>query len=906
MTRDEERSPIYTRRFWAKAFPYRQRGPGRIHLLEHHLADVGACFEALLRQPTIRKRLARSGGLEDLDEVTVARLCVLAALHDIGKVNMGFQTKVWRSEDFGDGGRPSWAGWAGHTADLVPVLKGRDRETNDWFLNALGWNEILTWDNDGGNTASAMFVAAMSHHGEPLNLFDTKEPNPAVWEPFRGMSPEVYVRRLSGLVRRWFPAALTQNRQPLPSAPSFQHMFLGLCTLADWIGSDEHHFKFLDEPRDDYIQVARERAAAAMETIGLDVSEQRRMSTGVPDFPDLFDIAESPPPNAIQQAVYETQLNEPLLVIESETGSGKTEAALWRFARMYEAGYVDGLYFALPTRAAAVQIHDRVNRFIARMFPNSERPEPVLAVPGYVRAGDFGGRHLPDYEVWWEDSPDETARRRRWAAESSKRFLAAQIAVGTVDQAMMAALQVRHSHMRAACLARNLLVIDEVHASDPYMRVIIEALLNTHIGSAGFVILMSATLGSAARRRWVIRPRRESDLQPQSMLDAIDTPYPALTVGGRDGEGVMGVGENGQNKSVRIEANSLMNDFDQVAHRALEAAHRGAKVLIIRNTVEYAVRTQVAIEGQSSDSDKGVLFTCNGVAAVHTGRFAAGDRRLLDAEVENQVGRDRTAGGRIIVGTQTLEQSLDIDADLLITDLCPMDVLLQRIGRLHRHDRDDRADGYTEPRVIVLTPSDQDLSSLLSRASGGTSRNGLGPSGFVYPDVRVLELTRRLIAEYSETRRVCQIPDMNRELVERTTHPEALDKLVVEMGDDWKVHANEMVGEAAGDIQFARMNRVVRDKSFLEEGVAFAGGEEHIRTRLGDESVDVVFDPRPTSPFEPAIRIQKIPISARWLSKTAVPDSVTTSPEDGGFVFEIGGDYFSYSRFGLQRAGRRP
>ena len=116
-----------------------------------------------------------------------------------------------------------------------------------------------------------------------------------------------------------------------------------------------------------------------------------------PDFAGLFGIPGGP--NAIQQKVQDTPLDERLVIIESETGSGKTEAALWRFARMYEAGLVDGLYFALPTRAAGSQIFNRVNAFIAGLFPDDTAPEPILAVPGYLRAGDATGRQLPDYEV---------------------------------------------------------------------------------------------------------------------------------------------------------------------------------------------------------------------------------------------------------------------------------------------------------------------------------------------------------------------------------------------------------------------------------------------------------------------------------------------------------------------------
>ena len=143
----------------------------------------------------------------------------------------------------------------------------------------------------------------------------------------------------------------------------------------------------------------------------------------------------------------------------------------------------------------------------------------------------------------------------------------------------------------------------------------------------------------------------------------------------------------------------------------------------------------------------------------------------------------------MVVGTQTLEQSLDIDADLLITDLCPMDVLLQRIGRLHRHQRGDRPADYAAPHCIVLAPDGADLSPLLDKKSGPFP-NGLGPRGKVYEDVRVLEATRRLIAEHPEWR----IPAMNRELVERATHPRALAGIVERMGEDWLVHANNVEG----------------------------------------------------------------------------------------------------------------
>ena len=301
----------------------------------------------------------------------------------------------------------------------------------------------------------------------------------------------------------------------LPSAPPFQHHFLGLCTLADWIGSNEIWFKFVDAPDDDYMDHARRQATIAVKEIGLDISRQRTSFASAPpktDFADLFALPGAPPPNAIQRrSAQKTPLEEQLVIIESETGSGKTEAALWRFARMYQAGLVDGIYFALPTRAAASQINRRVESFVARLFPEGNRPPVVLAVPGYDASADAGEVAIPQYDG---HAAGHHESDKPWAGEGPKRYLAAQIAVGTVDQAMLGALKVKHAHLRASCLARNLLVVDEVHASDTYMTEILQALLNAHVGAGGYALLMSATLGSDARQRW---------LSPESEMVTVKT-----------------------------------------------------------------------------------------------------------------------------------------------------------------------------------------------------------------------------------------------------------------------------------------------------------------------------------------------------------------------------------------------
>ncbi len=880
-----ENTPAYTRLFWAKAD---RQAPERIHLLEHHLADVGACFEALLSQPTIRHRLARTAGLDDLDDATAARLAVFAALHDIGKVNVGFQARIWRPVDLPGKRKPPRTG---HTADLVPVLTGKDDVTVAWFFEALGWDkDVLEWDDKGGETACALFVAALSHHGTPLNLLDSRSANPRVWCSFGDLGPRRCVARIGKLVRQWFPAAFDSGGPPLPSAPAFQHHFLGLCNWADWIGSNEYWFPFVDEHRGDYFEAAQRQAKQAISTIGLHLSDQRNGFAGVPGFGELFNIPGVPTPNAIQATAQGTPLDRQLVIIESETGSGKTEAALWRFARMYERGLVDGLYFALPTRAAAVQIHGRVERFIGKLLP-PPRPPVVLAVPGYEPGADAADVALPLYD---HGAAGELERDRPWASEHPKRFLAAQIAVGTVDQAMLGALQVKNAHMRAACLARNLLVVDEVHASDTYMSVILEQLLAAHLGAGGYALLMSATLGSAARLRWLFRPRRESELPHLPLEDAIKTAYPAVTTPGDGREAVVPAGENNQEKRVRIAAVPRMHDCADTAHRALKAARAGAKVLVVRNTVDYAIETQELLEALAGPADAGLLFTVRGKRTLHHGRFAAADRRRLDVEVERRLGKQRPGDGHIVVGTQTLEQSLDIDADLLITDLCPVDVLLQRIGRLHRHKRHGRPAGYTTPGCLVLTPPDNDLAPLLKYTPNA---NGLGPHGHVYGSLQVLEATRRLIAEHPEW---C-IPAMNRELVERATHDDALEVITREMGDEWHEHAISMAGGYIADRQTARGHIIRRDKHFLDGEIAFANVEERVRTRLGDDRLDIRLDPSQPSPFDASQQIDRLSLPLRWLPDGETPESVAPTPVGDGFEFPVGERRCRYDPRGLRR-----
>lgn len=842
------------------------------HSLVDHSADVAAVVKALLEQPIIRRRLAAAAGREDLDPVTCARLAALAFLHDIGKANRGFRARVDPSVDRG---RPHRVG---HIDQLAWVFKKdpRAEQICDRLMEVLGFARMDAWFAE---KSFPLFDALFAHHGKPWNRDNPPDAH-AYWARQVGSDPVGDLAPMRDALDRWFKKAFKQGPR-LPEAPAFHHAFAGLLMLADWLGSDEGFFPYAHGRCADRMAFARPKALDAVKAVGLDAAASRAVIAG--RSPSFFDAFGFGPARPIQEQVAEPDAN--VVVLEAETGSGKTEAALWRFAHLFRKGLVDGLYFALPTRVAATQIFERVRRFRDRVFPNPDRPAVVLAVPGQLRVDEAEGRRLPGFEVQWSDDPADAGRRReRWAAEHPKRYLAAQIAVGTIDQALLGAIRVKHAHLRGTALLRHLLVVDEIHASDRYMEALLGNLLKGHTAAGGHALLLSATLGAGMRARLLGTP---VPLLPKAK--AID--YPALTwaEGGRERQ--RPIRTEGEPKRVAVEPQPLIDDPVTVAALALDAARQGAKVLVVRNTVGAAVETMRRLEEQAGAASPH-LFRAEGIATLHHSRFSPDDRRLLDAAVERAVGRERGSGGLVVVGTQTLEISLDLDVDLLVADLCPVDVLLQRIGRLHRHGSPDRIrpNGFEEPRAIVLISRERDLAPLAVRG-----RHGLG--AYVYDDLRVIEATLRLI----ETEPLWAIPAMNRRLVEEATHPDRLAAIEAELSERnpaWRSHFNTGHGQLAEHLNAAKAAVLRRDRSFEEFRI---DPDETIASRLGARDRLATFGTPPMGPFGRPVTSLRVP--SHWLDGVGEedePEQVVDNPD--GLSFRLGAAVFSYGRFGLARA----
>jgi CRISPR-associated endonuclease/helicase Cas3 len=831
------------------------------HSLVDHSADVAACMEALLHLPTVQNRLSSLAGVDDLPAMWLPRIAAHVFLHDLGKANCGFRRRLRR-------GAPT----IGHVEQAVALLKIED--LRDSVYAVLPIEQMGTW-----GAYEEAFLSVIAHHGRPVDAESiSPDKHRDVWLPSEDCGNPVANLLLLGMaVRRWFPDAFVSGGAQLPDRPHFWHAIAGLAMLADWIGSDTGIFPFANGDDTDRMAFARRQAEQALRDLGVDPSDVR---DGM-DAPS-FEHVSPYPPREIQTATGEVPGQ--VVVMESETGSGKTEAALYRYARLFAAGQVDGLYFALPTRVAATSLHRRVCEAVERLYADRIKPTVVLAVPGYIQADGVCGRVLPDFQVQWDDDPTDAERRARWAAEAPKRYLAGTIAVGTIDQALLGAIQVKHAHMRAACLMRHLLVVDEVHASDTYMEGLLTHLLSLHTQAGGHALLLSATLGSAARSRLL----GGAHAQVPVLATAERMAYPAISTS----TARVPVYKTGseRTKSVSLTISDMIDDPEAIAAMALDAARRGAKVLIVRNLQRDAVNTARALFAQAGE-DCPFLFCCAGVATLHHGRFAREDRTLLDAAVEIAIGRERHDGGLIVIGTQTLEQSLDIDADIIITDLCPADVLLQRLGRLHRHDR-GRPKGFEMPRAIVLCP--RNIATLFARP-----RHGLGGSKNPYPNLIVAEATRRLIEGHA----VWNIPAMNRMLVERTTHPDALKTLTRELEASdkrWRDDLLKMSGKAQGDVQAAAHARLRWDESWIHPRVVFPP-DEYIATRLGARDL-IVKLPWPVGPFSRPIRSVSIP--QHWLAGVDLGQDIEptiTSAADEVIRFDIQTASYQYDRFGLAR-----
>jgi CRISPR-associated endonuclease/helicase Cas3 len=357
-------------------------------------------------------------------------------------------------------------------------------------------------------------------------------------------------------------------------------------------------------------------------------------------------------------------------------GLGKTEAALYAAYKAMSNGHATGIYFALPTQLTSDKIHDRVNTFLKKILDeDSPHKEALLA---------HGNAWLKQTELGVEGNPTAS-----WF-DDRKRKILAPFAVGTIDQALMAVLNVKHGFVRAFGLAGKVVILDEVHSYDSYTGTILDELVNALREFNCTVIILSATLTYERRTQLLTHPHGRGENKPKVLTKPCRTETPPRTWGSQHYPLISAqpYGEKLQELTVAPLDNHTVTvhccqDDSEAIEEALERAENGQQVLWIENTVAEAQDRFRELNTRASN----MSVECG---LLHS-RFLKTDREENENYWVDLYGKDnataRQAKGRILVGTQVLEQSLDIDADFLISRFAPTDMLLQRMGRLWRHEK---------------------------------------------------------------------------------------------------------------------------------------------------------------------------------------------------------------------------
>ncbi|MCM2502581.1 CRISPR-associated helicase Cas3' [Aureimonas altamirensis] len=369
-----------------------------------------------------------------------------------------------------------------------------------------------------------------------------------------------------------------------------------------------------------------------------------------------------------------------LAFIEDEAGAGKTEAALILAQRMLLAGKGRGVFFALPTMATADAMFVRASRVIGRML---DRPTLTLA---HGRAG----LSVPfrDLQNGVTDSDDATCTD--WLADSRRRALLADVGVGTIDQASLAVLRARFSALRLWGLSSKILVVDEAHevSGDGYMSVLLERLLHAHAAQGGSAILLTATLPLEARARLT---RAFSDGAGRNWGAESDASYPALTIAGSGPPRTVPATPSPKG-AVTVER---LATTEMAADLLAESSRAGAACVWVRNSVDDAIAAVGSLQARGID------------ASLLHARFALCDRKRIEAGVLVTFGRYGAGrAGKVLVAAQVVESSLDLDFDVMVSDLAPMAALIQRAGRLWRHmtEGPSRSRPVPGPVLFVLSP----------------------------------------------------------------------------------------------------------------------------------------------------------------------------------------------------------
>lgn len=630
-----------------------------------------------------------------LSEVeTVNLIGYLVSLHDIGKLASKFMEKIAHPELHRQL----------ETEGLLPQLPEyvRHEKTTQRILKTF-------WQKVGSDRRAANFYAGVlgAHHQGKLGNGESAAPN---WEPLQ--------REMEQRMRSFFG--------PVPMLPEVSKaeqgflgtILLGLTILSDWISSGTY-FQYAEDwiDEEDIRGKIQEHAMDFLRKSGLLRQPLDFGETFCSVWPGIKEEGMRPLQRETEALFRQTEEKISLILVEAPMGEGKTEAGTYAALQMIRQWQKNGFYIGLPTAATSNQMVGRIRKLLEQ-HNVSERVR-LLHAMAWLADEDIQNRFVMN------DSEEENAVLR-WL-EPVRLGMLASCAVGTVDQAMMSVLMVKYGVLRLLGLSGKVLIIDELHAYDAYMGGILSSLLTWCKALEIPVVLLSATLP----------PEKKQEMLEPFLSEPLGNAYPAITAVTESGRLlVREIPSTARRQSVQIQMFEILHRSAQIAEEAVRLTRDGGCLCILLNTVRQAQEVYAALLEQETDA-RLLLFHA---------QFPAARRDEIEKECLKLFGPDKSErpAKAILVATQVVEQSLDIDMDFMMTAVAPIDLLLQRTGRMFRHDDTPRPDTAQAPVLRVLVPSDGDF----------------GADGFVYPEC-LLRQSIRLLRD----RQAVRIPEDMAQLV---------------------------------------------------------------------------------------------------------------------------------------------
>lgn len=764
-------------RYWGKAKRDPKRSGDDYHLLAYHSLDVAAVGMLLLAEERqITKDIA---SYLEISPLQLQSMFVFAlALHDLGKFTSAFQNLY--SNDDGHLFRAHCTPYEGRNFrhDRLGEYFVHDYNSEDNVLS------VLPEDFDS-KLFEILMECTLGHHGQPI-----KHDKPISYEeytvPENLNAANVFVLDVFKLLEPEIPFEKFKSKDAIKRLELMSWTLAGLAVLADWIGSDNTYFEYMTTPMPlaDYWKLAQARAVEATSATDLLLEQQVNPYTSIKN---TFGFDPTPLQNWAETVKID---NSPqLFILEDVTGSGKTEAALALTHRLLIAGAADGFYFGLPTMATSNAMFRRVSDHYLQMLSGHDGRKPSIVLAHGARDMDdrfreaklASGSQDSDYSA---ADNTATAQCNQWLGDSRKKALLAPVGVGTIDQALMAVLARRHQSLRLLGLYRKVLIFDEVHAADNFMFEILEGLLTLHHQQGGSAILLTATLSKIQRQRLSDIWLKAGQAEPKRLTN---TAFPLATKVTAHDNTVIENELTSRADVSRTVAVEFLNTQQACIELIVESVRQQRCIVWVCNTVADAQNAySLVINALETEG----LYQAERVTLFHS-RFVLHDRKGIETKVLNNLGKpgDKTnRQGQVLIATQVFQESLDADTDVMISDVCPIDDLIQRAGRLHRHTRNTLGayergikDSRSAPKLYVHSPefTETPASDWLS--------SDFQNSQYVYQSPGRLWLGLQILKELGEIK----MPDTARTLIEAVYGEDAYQR----MPDIFKPHEDKLTGE---------------------------------------------------------------------------------------------------------------